>query len=68
MLKFAVNPGDEFAKADKPQTVWIVGRYVDHPGLPQHVELIEKLLPNSRMTIAISALHDGKLFQRLDKN
>ena len=65
MPKIAINPGDEFVKIDRPDTVWIVRRYVDHPGLPQHVELVAKGHLDSGMTIAESALQDGKLYQRL---
>ena len=68
MPKTAINLGDEFVKTDKPNTVWIVRRYVDHPGLPQHVELKAKGYLNWMMTIAESALQDEKLFQRLDND
>ena len=65
MPKTAINPGDEFVKTDRPDTVWIVRRYLNYPGLPQHVQLIAKGHLDSGMTIAVSALQDGKLYQRL---
>ena len=65
MPKTAISPGDEFVKTDRPDSVWIVRRYLDYPGLPQHVELIEKGHLGSGMTIAESALQDSKLYQRL---
>ena len=65
MLKTAISPGDVFIKIDKPNSIWIVRRFLDSPGLPQHVELIAKEHLGSGLTIAESALQDGKLYQRL---
>ena len=65
MPNTAISPGDEFVKIDRPNSVWIVRRYLDYPGLPKHVELIAKGHLDSGMTIAESALQDGKLYQRL---
>ena len=67
MEKHTIVIGDEFTKLEDPETVWVVQRLVDLPGLPQHAELKAIQYLNRNIMISVSALMDRKLYRRLEK-
>lgn len=65
-----IRPNDRFVKVaellEAAQTVWVVWHFIEQPGLPRHVRLIQENDPKRSVTVAVSALTDRRLYRRLD--
>ena len=66
MGKHAIEVGDAFVKYDDLETVWIVQRFIDRPGLPRHAELKTDGYLNCGAVVSVSALLDQRFFRRLN--
>ena len=62
MGKPAIEVGDAFVKHEDPETVWVVRRFVDPPGLPRHAELKTDGNLNRGALISVSTLLDRRFF------
>ena len=67
MKKHSVEIGDCFVKPETPQTVWIVQRIVDHPGLPLHAKLKGRGYLNRNIVLSVSALMDRSMYHRIER-
>ncbi|WP_157879214.1 hypothetical protein [Pararhodospirillum photometricum] len=60
--KTVVHPGDRFMKPGNPPSIWHVDQMLEYPDLPPHVRLIELGGNRRTVTVALSALLDGRLY------
>ncbi|GEO82048.1 hypothetical protein [Pararhodospirillum oryzae] len=60
--KTVVHPGDRFVKPGNPPSQWQVDQMLEYPDLPAHVRLIELGGNRRTVTVALSALLDGRLY------
>ncbi|MEE8393783.1 MAG: hypothetical protein V3R66_05510 [Rhodospirillales bacterium] len=63
----AVEIGEKFVKPEDPGTVWTVQRFIDLPGLPQHVELKTEGKFDRKIMLSVSAIMDRSLYRRVEK-
>jgi hypothetical protein len=60
-----VEIGDRFRRCGMSQKVYVIERFIEHTDLPRHACLV--CIANSEtLTIALSALLDGRLFERVE--
>jgi len=60
-----VEVGDRFKRRGMSHKVYILERFIEHSDHPRHVSLV--CAENSEtLTVALSALLDGNLFERID--
>lgn len=68
MKSASIKVGDKFTKAEDPETVWVVNRLVDPPGVPPHAELKAHGFLNRMMMLSQEALTDHRLYQRIEND
>jgi hypothetical protein len=60
-----VEVGDCFRRRGMSHKVYVIERFIEHTDLPRHACLV--CIENSEtLTVALSALLDGKLFERVE--
>lgn len=62
-----IKCGERYVRPEDPETVWIIDRLVELPGLPTHGRLISEKRRNKTMTLSEVALRDGKLYRQLEE-
>ncbi len=62
----SIQPGDRFVKTEDPSVVWVVERLLNLPDLPPHLHISPEGQSKRILTFSVSALLDGKLFQKVD--
>lgn len=66
-LTTKLNRGERYSRPEDPDTVWIIERLIELPGLPMHAKLIVEDRRRKTMTMSEAALRNSKLYQRLEK-
>lgn len=60
-----VEVGDRFKRRGMSHKVYVIERFIEHTDHPRHVCLV--CIENSEtLTVALSALLDGKFFERVE--
>ena len=62
----SVKPGDRFIRLGPYESVWVVTRLLDMDGMPPHLHLTPEGSGPRVLTFSVAAVHDEKLFKRLD--
>ena len=62
----SVKPGDRFIRLGPYETVWVVTRLLDMGDMPPHLHLTPEGSGPRVLTFSLAAVHDEKLFKRLD--
>ncbi|GAB6053512.1 hypothetical protein JCM17960_23320 [Magnetospira thiophila] len=64
MKREDITQGDVYVKSGTSQTRWAVERMFEYTDIPPHVRLVSQGDRNRTITVALSALLDGKQFRR----
>jgi hypothetical protein len=60
--KPTVHSGDLFVKHGNPPSYWVVDQTLEYSDIPPHVRLIEQGGNHRTVTVALSALMDGRSY------
>jgi hypothetical protein len=61
-----VSIGDRFSPVGAPRTIYTVDSFVERPGLPLHVRLVQSQdRQGAHLLMSISALRDPRFFTRV---
>ncbi|CCQ73479.1 hypothetical protein [Magnetospira sp. QH-2] len=64
MKRDDIAQGDIYVKYGATQTRWAVERFFEYTDIPPHVRLVSLGDRNRTITVALSALQDGKHYRR----
>lgn len=63
-----ILPGDRYVKVENPSVVWVVERLLSLPDMPPHLHLSVEGKSKRIITFSVSALLDGTVFQKVEKD